>query len=300
MSRCLRLDRIVTLFATAALVAASFSTASCQPPTARAATDNGPRPFYAFCYDIHDTQKRDLAQQAVMLKQVGFDGTGHVGLENITQRLETLDHEGLQLYLVGTSVNLTKPDEAIAQYKAAIPLLKGRPTLLYVVLSGYPTGVPEREEVGIRVLREIADLAADQNLKVGLYPHTGDWVARSDHATAVVKKVDRPNCGIIFNLCHFLRNEEPDTMRDVLRAAGPHVVGVTLNGADLAGRGDADWGRLIQPLDRGNCDLPALLSMLDEIHYEGAIGLMCYGIADDAQAHLSRSIAQWRSFRREK
>lgn len=76
MSRCLRLDRIVTLFATAAMVAASFSTASCQPPTARATTDNGPRPFYAFCYDIHDTQKRDLAQQAVMLKQVGFDGQG--------------------------------------------------------------------------------------------------------------------------------------------------------------------------------------------------------------------------------
>jgi sugar phosphate isomerase/epimerase len=300
MSRFLRLDRIVTMFATAAMVAASCSSASCQPPATGATTNNGPRPFYAFCYDIHDTQKRDFAQQAVMLKQVGFDGAGHVGLDNIAQRLETLDREGLQLYLVGTSVNLTKPAEAIAQYKAAIPLLKGRPTLLYVVLSGIPSQSPEGEAVGIRVLREIADLAAAEKLKVGLYPHTSDWVARADHAMTVVKKVDRPNCGIIFNLCHFLRNEEPDTMRDVLRSAGPHVVGVTLNGADLAGRGDADWGRLIQPLDRGNYDLPALLSMLDEIHYEGAIGLMCYGIVDDAQAHLTRSIAQWRSFKQEK
>lgn len=300
MKRLMRFDRTWTWIAAVAIAAAMHSSASCEPPATRATADNGPRPFYAFCYDIHDTQKRELAQQAAMLKQVGFDGAGHVGLDNIPQRLATLDREGLQLCLAGTSVNLRNPDEAIAQYKASIPLLKGRNTLLYVVLTGFPSQSPEGEEVGIRVLREIADLAAAEKLKVGLYPHTSDWVARADHATAVVKKVDRPNCGIIFNLCHFLRNEEPATMQQVLRAAGPLVVGVTLNGADLAGRGDADWGRLIQPLDRGNYDLPALLAVLDEIHYEGAIGLMCYGIVDDAQAHLTRSIAQWRSIRRER
>lgn len=314
MNRLLTRDALVTLFATAAIATAAIvaaaivaatistaamSTASGASPEDRAAAGNARRPFYAFCYDIHDTQKRDFAQQATMLKQVGFDGAGHVGLDNISQRLETLDREGLQLCLVGTSVNLTKPDEALAQYKAAIPLLKGRNTLLYVVLTGYPTQSPEGEAVGIRVLREIADLAAAEKLTVGLYPHTSDWVARAAHATEVVQKVDRPNCGIIFNLCHFLRNEESDTLPQVLRTAGPLVVGVTLNGADLAGRGDADWGRLIQPLDRGNYDMPALLAVLDEIHYEGAIGLMCYGIVDDAQAHLTRSIAQWRLIRPE-
>lgn len=289
------IDRVLTFFVAAAITISALPSAAREPLAGPSSADNGPRPLYAFCYDIHDTQQRDLAQQAAMLKQVGFDGAGHVGLDNIAQRLETLDREGLQLSLAGTSVNLTKPDEAIAQYKAAIPLLKGRNTLLYVVLTGYPTQAPEGEALAIRVLREIADLAAKQNLKVGLYPHTGDWVARADHATAVVTKVNRPNCGIIFNLCHFLRNEEPDTMQAVLRAAGPHVVGVTLNGADLAGRGDADWSRLIQPLDRGNYDMRSLLATLDEIHYEGAIGVMCYGIADDAQSHLTRSIAQWRS-----
>jgi sugar phosphate isomerase/epimerase len=293
MIRLRNLSRALTICAAAVLTASTLPIVSCEPPVSQAAADNGPRPFYAFCYDIHDTQKRDFAQQAVMLKQVGFDGAGHVGLDNIAPRLETLDEEGLQLCLAGMSVNLTNPDEALAQYKAAIPLLKGRNTLLYVVLTGYPSQAPEGEAVGIRVLREIADLAAAQKLKVGLYPHTGDWVARADHALAVVKKVERPNCGIIFNLCHFLRNEDPTTMQAVVRAAGPHVVGVTVNGADLAGRGDADWGRLIQPLDRGNYDLPSLLKALDEIHYEGAIGLMCYGIVGDAHTHLTRSIAHW-------
>lgn len=282
------------------LSAAAPRSAWCGPPVEPGKGANGPRPFYAFCFDIHDTVKRDLAAQATMLKQVGFDGAGHVGLENVAQRLETLDREGLRLCLVGTVVNLTKPEEAVAQYKAAIPLLKGRDTLLYVVLTGYPPQSADGEAIGIRVLREIADLAAEQKLKVGLYPHTNDWVARVDHATAVVKKVDRPNCGVIFNLCHFLRNEDPATMEAVLREAGPHLVGVTVNGADLAGRGDADWNRLIQPLDMGNYDLPKLLATLDAIRYEGSIGLMCYGIVGDCQEHLTRSLSTWRALQKTK
>ncbi len=43
--------------------------------------------LYAFCFDIHDAVKRDLPQQAAMLKKLGFDGAGHVGLEGLSERL---------------------------------------------------------------------------------------------------------------------------------------------------------------------------------------------------------------------
>ena len=113
----------------------------------------------------------------------------------------------------------------------------------------------------------------------------------------VANKVDRPNCGVIFNLCHFLRNEDADTMAAVLRAARPRLMAVTINGADLAGKNDPDWQRLIQPLDRGSFDVPSVLRELKQLDYRGPIGLMCYGVGGDAQDHLARSIARWREIR---
>ena len=218
-----------------------------------------------------------------MLKQLGFDGAGHVGLDNLAQRLETLDAAGLRLFVAGIVVDITKaPDEPLNQLKTALPLLKGRDALLYVVLTGYPSQDPRGEEPGVKVLREIADLAAQSQVRIGLYPHTSDWVARVDHAVEVAKKVDRPNCGVIFNLCHFLRNEDPTTLTSVLHAAQPHLMAVTINGADLAGKNDPDWQRLIQPLDCGSFDIQMLLKELTAMDYRGPIGLMCYGIVGDS------------------
>ncbi len=230
-----------------------------------------------------------------MLKRLGFDGAGHVGLDNLGQRLETLDGAGLRLFLAGIAVDITKaPDEPLNQLKTALPLLKDRDALLYVVLTGYPSRDPRGEEPGVKILREIADLAAQSHVRIGLYPHTSDWVSRVDHAVEVVKTVDRPNCGVIFNLCHFLRNEDPTTMSTVLHAARPHLMAVTINGADLAGKTDSDWQRLIQPLDRGSFDIRTLLKELAAIGYQGPIGLMCYGIVGDSKEHLARSLTQWR------
>ncbi len=257
-------------------------------------------PFFAFCFDTHDTRKRDLEQQAAMLKQLGFDGAGHVGLDALPQRLDSLDHVGLQLFLAGIVVDLTKaPDEPLNQTKNALPLLKGRDTLLYVVLTGYPSMDARGEEPGVKMLLAMADLAAREKVRIGLYPHTSDWVARVDHAVAVVNKVDRPNCGVIFNLCHFLRNEDPSTMAAVLRSAQPRLMAVTINGADLAGKSDQDWQRLIQPLDCGSFDVRGVLRELKQLDYRGPIGLMCYGISEDSEEHLTRSMARWRQLCRE-
>jgi sugar phosphate isomerase/epimerase len=257
-------------------------------------------PFFAFCFDTHDAKKRDLEQQAAMLKQLGFDGAGHVGLDALAPRLESLDRAGLRLFLAGITVDLTKaPDEPLNQLKNVLPLLTDRDALLYVILTGYPSMDARGEEPGVKTLRAMADLAAQGKVRIGLYPHTSDWVARVDHAITVVNKVDRPHCGVIFNLCHFLRNEDPSTMAAVLRSAQPRLMAVTINGADLAGKSDPGWQRLIQPLDRGSFDVRGVLRELKQLNYRGPIGLMCYGIAGDSEEHLARSMARWRELCRD-
>jgi sugar phosphate isomerase/epimerase len=245
--------------------------------------------------DTHDARKRTLAQQAKMLQELGFDGAGHVGLERVAERVRTLDEAGLKLFLVGLRVNLASQDQPYpAEVKQVLPLLKGRDVALYVTIGGMKPGDPAGEAIAVPILRELADLAAESGVRVVLYPHTGDWLVRMDHAVRLARKVDRPNLGVIFNLCHFLRNEDPATLPSVLEAAGPHLFMVSINGAEPEAKSEPGWAKLIQPLDRCTLDIYGLLKTLKRLDYTGPVALMCFGIGGDAREHLARSIAEWR------
>lgn len=289
----------IMLLSCGILFAASCGDLWGQAPAAQAAPAvQAAHPFFAFCFDTHDEKKRDVAQQAAMLKELGFDGAGHIGLDGLDQRLATLDQAGLKLCLAGMVVDLRQGTEGpLRQLEAVLPLLKDRNGLLYITVTGYPTRDPAGDQPAVEMLRALADRAATADVRIAIYPHTSDWVAEFAHAVTVADKVDRPNCGVMFNLCHFLRNEDADTLGAVLRAGQRRLMAVSLNGADLAGKSDPDWARLLQPLDQGTFDVTGLLRELKAIGYRGPIGLMCYGIPGDAQSHLARSIARWRAIR---
>jgi sugar phosphate isomerase/epimerase len=101
--------------------------------------------------------------------------------------------------------------------------------------------------------------------------------------------------GVTFNLCHWLKLDEPSSMKRLVELAHPHLFLVTINGADPRGDG---WDRLIQPLDRGSFDVYSLLKMLKELGYAGPVGLQCYGVPGDKYENLKRSIDAWRQLSR--
>jgi len=53
--------------------------------------------FFVFCHDTHDAKKRNYAEQAEMISDLGFDGVGHLRLKGLPERLATLDQKGLKL-----------------------------------------------------------------------------------------------------------------------------------------------------------------------------------------------------------
>ena len=83
--------------------------------------------FFAFCIDTHDAKKRNLEQQAALLKELGYDGVGHLWLDNIPERLKTLDAAGLKLFQITMTVDITPGKQAYdPRFKEVMPLLKGR------------------------------------------------------------------------------------------------------------------------------------------------------------------------------
>jgi sugar phosphate isomerase/epimerase len=76
----------------------------------------------------------------------------------------------------------------------------------------------------------------------------------------------------------------------LLQECRKHLFVVTLNGADHEG----GWDRLIQPLDRGEFDVPGFLVQLRNVGFTGPIGLQHFGVKGDSRENLSRSMLAWR------
>lgn len=252
------------------------------------------RPFFALCHDTHDAKKRGLKEQAELLKELGFDGCAHLWLDGVAERLKTLDEAGLKLVEVYVRVNVAPNQQPYdPKLKEVVKLLKGRETILGLLLVGAPRTAQDLDDRAVGIVREIADLAAESGLRVALYPHTGDWVERVEDAVRVVKKVDRKKVGTHFNLCHWLKADGTWDLDATLKLAAPHLLVVTINGAENPDP-KAGWDKLIQPLGKGAFDVAGLLAKLKAIGYAGPVGLMCYGLGGDAREHLSQSMAAWR------
>jgi sugar phosphate isomerase/epimerase len=238
-----------------------------------------------------------IPEQAKLLRELGFDGVGYplwLG-EELDTNLGVLDDAGLALYLVYLTVELDPAKPAFdPRVPDALAKLKGRPVTVSVLCRGFPPGDPRGMSRAVRILRELDDLSAPSNLPVAIYHHVNDWTESLLFALEVVKRVDRPNVGVNFNLCHWLKVDGDKDYQPVLRQNADRIFAVTINGARV---GSQAWtGGLIQPLDRGDFDNRQLLTILRRIGYRGPVGLMCYGIPDDTRSHLQRSMQVWRSW----
>lgn len=269
-----------------------------KPTTAPAAKKTAP--FFALCMDTHDAKKRTLAQQAEMLKELGYAGAGHLWLKNVPERLKTLDAAGLKLFHIYVRLNVSPKNKRPYDPKLeeVIKLLKGRETAIVLLVGGLRPSEVAGDPRAVKLVGEIADLAAESSLKVILYPHTGDWLQNVGDAVRVAGKVDRPNVGVMFNLCHWLKAEGGKNLRATLKSAMPYLQAISIHGADTAAEIKAGKGKWIQPLDSGSFDIYELLKTLRDLGYRGPVGLQCYGLRGDARDHLARSITAWRKFRK--
>jgi len=254
-------------------------------------------PFFAF--DNGAGYGRVPAEeQAAMLRELGYAGIGFTGARQIPGMLKALDAQGVKMFSIYVDVCLA-PEKGKPPYdrglKAAIEQLKGRDTLIWLPVCGGKPSSTDLDRQAVAVIREIADMAEKSKLRVALYPHLGMYVERIEDAVRLVRKVDRKNVGVTFNLCHFLKVDDEKNLERRLKEARPYLFAVSINGADGGNTNRMEWNRLIQTLDRGSFDVGRVLKTLKRLGYTGPIGLQCYAIPGDCRENLKRSIKAWRS-----
>ena len=255
----------------------------------------GPNPFFAFDNAAVDANHQTTESQVKMLRELSYAGISphYTGPGPMAEMLGELDKNDLQLFAVYTGINI---DPGGQSYDPSLPegmkVLEGRNTILWVFAQSkrYKPSDPEGDARAVEILRALADQAAQHQARIALYPHQGFWIETVEDAVRIAQKVDRPNVGVTFNLCHWLRVSRNRDARTVIEKAMPRLFLVSINGADTDGQ---EWKTLIQTLDRGTFDMKAFLEILRDAGYTGPIGFQGYGIGGDAYDNLKRTMAAW-------
>lgn len=231
-----------------------------------------------------------IEEQAELTKRTGYAGIFYSGTKDIPRLLAEHQKRGLHLLGIYTGMNVA---DAQPGYDPGLPdairQLKGSGALITFTINGKSA---DGDAIALPILREVCDKAAEAGLKVALYPHHGFHAARIEDALRLIAKAGRPNLGLVFNLCHWLKSGDEPNMAARLREALPHTLMVSVNGADHEG----DWDRLIQPLDRGAFDTRAFVRAFRALGYSGPFGLQCYNIKGDREDNAVRSMRAWIAF----
>lgn len=255
--------------------------------------------LYVYCLGmgVRGTQPQRAPEQAKLLRELGFDGLSGLFLldADLEAQLRAIDAEGVEISMLQLGLNVNPAQPAYdPRLPGAIRKLKGRATTVSLTLNGLKPADPAGMDQAVKALRELGDVAADAGLRISVYHHVNCWSERLDFVTQLVQQVNHPQVGFNFNLCHWLKVEGSKDYRPILQANAAKLFCVTICGAQM---GATTWTNgLIQPLDKGDFDNRALLRFLDDCGYRGPVGLMCFGVPDDARDHLTRSLRVWKSW----
>lgn len=239
-----------------------------------------------------------------LLRELGYDGFG--GRVPDEAMAPAISAQGLRFFNGYHVITLDPahpaPDENLRRWLTAMGPHR---TTLWLAIGkvARPGGgfhgisSPEADAFVADELRAIATAAQAAGFTVALYPHAGFWLARFEDALRVAALVGRPDVGVTFNLCHWLKVE--GSQRDplpLIRQSLPSLRFVTISGADQGDTRAMGWDRLIQPLDQGTYDVGGFVRQIRAAGYSGPVGFQGYNIKGEPREILARSIGAWRRF----
>ncbi|MDC0278883.1 sugar phosphate isomerase/epimerase [bacterium] len=238
--------------------------------------------FYAFENGVNFGSAENDAE---VLRELGYAGVSQVtaGGEKLAQRVAEFNKTGLSVL----SIYLDVGDKPLAA--ELVKPLANRGGLIEITVRSITPNT-------VKAVRQTAQMAGDLKIRVALYPHHGNAIATMPQALKLIAEVDHPNLGVMFNLCHFLKNEKPENLELVLENAGTRLFAVSTCGADLGGQ---NWSDLIKPLQQGNFPQVRLMRALKALNFQGPVALQCYGVGGDKRSNLSDSMAAWNKLLKE-
>jgi sugar phosphate isomerase/epimerase len=106
----------------------------------------------------------------------------------------------------------------------------------------------------------------------------------------LLRDFDPKQVGLHYDTAHMMSAGDLGTWRANLRIAGPYVLGVSLKDSVIVKLPDGRWSPKYVPLGEGEIELPDLIQILREIHFDGPVEIQAeyqLGGAQDAAPTLT-------------
>jgi len=240
----------------------------------------------AWCIVPFDGKKRGPEERATMLEKLGIK---QLAYDYRAEHIPTFDAEMDALKRHGISLTAWWfPGGLNDEARLILDVLKRHKikTQLWVTGSGGPVASDverqQRIEAEANRLRPIVEAAAQIGCQVALYNH-GGWFGEPENQIAIIKRLNLPNVGIVYNLHH--GHDHLTRFPELLAKMKPYLFALNLNGMD---QGGDQAGNKILPLGAGELDLQLLKTIRDS-GWQGPIGILNH-TNHDAEARLQDNL----------
>jgi len=216
------------------------------------------------------------------------------GRDEPAQVQTLLEEAGLRAVAIEAATNLTDP----ANLPRFISVLRFAAALGVEVVntgSGGKTGDAASEQAAYAAIRQLAPIAADLGVRVGVKAHVNQAIDNTARALQALDAIPIEGWGINFDASHLYRLG--DDIVESARQLGPRLASVHIR----------DTLELVIPIGppqtqiagRGSIDLPGVLQALQQANYSGPINLEVIGgakledwqasaVAAESHGYLSR------------
>lgn len=254
-------------------------------------------PFGLFDFNLRGATP---AEQIHSLDGIGFDGiTMPLNSPKDLVKLEAYRaaKPDLKLFAGLVSLQSEHPDQIPRDHlRKVVAELAKMNAKMWLIIGG-TKGNDEKIQ---KVINDVADIAAEKQVGVSLYPHDNTAVETTEEMLVYLKKAERPNLTVSVHLCHEMRGGNRDRLAAVVAAAGTHLDMVTISGSDREVNDNSkDWSDAIKPFGEGDYDPRIFLRVLKKAGFQGPIILHTFGLMKKPASHYQTSFTLYRKMRAE-
>jgi sugar phosphate isomerase/epimerase len=252
-------------------------------------------------YNYGGLDKKSPKEQIQLLSSFGYD--------KIVLKSETMDDfDKIDEFILLTShnskihinsiferYNFNDSDERKERWKKVVDKISNKNIQLWIIFGKKVEGITD--DFVENKLREINVYAKKKKVRVILYPHSDTYIASAEEALPFVEKINSSNLKLALHLYHEVRAGNGSRIDEIFNKVKHQLGAVSIAGTDV--RADYTTSKTrdqstIKPLGYGNFDFGKFIQPLNKSKYDGTISLMNFGILENPEVYLPRSLLEWK------